>query len=594
MSKIITNVTNIFGVSIPAIKRVRYDYMRNKVYSADKVQKMYGVFVSNLIDGDASLVTWDEMSFLLEKHQGMDVKVYLRANAEKDLVSDSIWSGPYLNSDNNISSIKDRFIQFMVVLSSEEQTGIITSPSFKKMRLSYFSSANAVRFYTKTFNLDFVPKHILLTYNAEIPEDSILRFAVTGFDTVDLNEYQYIEPNKIENLSSLSLLSKKFKAMVEMFGHSGVPIKVNEFALMFSGSANELLNDLSSSSSSSSFSSGLTQSSESLSSNSSSSLDSSSSSSLSSVGYSTSSSLNYSSSSSYSSNSSSSSSSNSSGSSTSSTSSSSSLDYSTSSSSSSSKSSVSSSSTSSLGYTTSSSSSFYLYYGFKACSGSISPDYSDLYELVGEWDSKPFYANRARTLYIWWSGALNGWVVNDQYGYYGSPFYLNNSTDITINPYLPYNGSIGNGCVDDYIGTSSSSSLAPCPNDILSITSQINTGIAVTFDTNLALQKNGEAKNSQILLYTGGTTGVTYDHYSTFYGELRSGGGTFSTYLSIIINGLIYYLPIYTSDPPTLECTSNLIGIESNTGTFTAAGYILIVINAEPSILRFTPIYTKT
>jgi len=131
-------------------------------------------------------------------------------------------------------------------------------------------------------------------YNGSISDDAVVRFAVSGFDTTDPADYQYIEPNEIEELSELSILSNKIKVRIEIIGENDSAVAIDEFALMFSGAQQLRLNNISSSSSSESSGSSISSSSESStssesignvsssSSSSSSSLSSSSSSSLSS------------------------------------------------------------------------------------------------------------------------------------------------------------------------------------------------------------------------------------------------------------------------------------------------------------------------
>ena len=211
----------------------------------------------------------------------------LRSSTTEAGIVTASWNGPYLNAENDISDLKGMYLQFMVVLMNNSGTGSVnydnivvgTTPIVSSISLSYLSSETAAKFYTKSFNLGFVPKHVLLTYNGDIPDDSIVRFAISGFDSVDATDYQYIDPNKIEELSGLSVLSDKIKVFIEMIGNSGVPTVIHEFALMFSGDDQLYLNNVSTSSSSSSSSSIDSSSSSSSNSSSSSSIDSSSSSS---------------------------------------------------------------------------------------------------------------------------------------------------------------------------------------------------------------------------------------------------------------------------------------------------------------------------
>jgi hypothetical protein len=110
--------------------------------------------------------------------------------------------------------------------------------------------------FTKTFKIGFVPKQILLTYNAtNVDDDAIIRFAVSGTDTIDPAYYMYIDPNKIENLYEIGFDSGEIKIMLELGGVSGTDISVDEFALMLSGDTAKRINQeymVSSSSSSSS------------------------------------------------------------------------------------------------------------------------------------------------------------------------------------------------------------------------------------------------------------------------------------------------------------------------------------------------------
>lgn len=258
---------NINGVAtsqdnIPDIVSVSFSHFGNKTYAAQKIEKMFGVFVSQPIEGDEGLISWSEVSWVAQKYADTDVYVYIKSSSTLTELEVASWHGPYLNSSNDISDIKGRYLQFMIVLANYGAATtnygyipVASTPIFSSIDLVYLSNSNAAKFYTTAFNLGFVPKHILLTYNGDIDADSVVRFAVSGFDSVDANDYQYIDPNKIEELSELSMLSNKIKLMIEMIGNTTTPIVIHEVALMFSGSQQLMVNDQSSSSSSESSSS---------------------------------------------------------------------------------------------------------------------------------------------------------------------------------------------------------------------------------------------------------------------------------------------------------------------------------------------------
>ena len=258
MSKIIINSTTEIDVPMDGVSSVNFNYFGEKIYAAKKIESIVGVFVSQPIWGEDTLVSWEEASWVAQKFEGMDVYVYIRSSSSiADLLLGD-WVGPYLNTVNDISVNVGRFLQFMIVLinngvknTNYQYLTAYDSPIFSDMSLTYLSSSNAAKFFTRSYNLGFIPKHILLTYNGEVPVNSVLRFAVSGFDSVNSSDYQYIDPNKIEELSELSTLSNQIKVMIEMTSDKTIPIVINEFALMFSGDNQLMLNEESSSQSSS-------------------------------------------------------------------------------------------------------------------------------------------------------------------------------------------------------------------------------------------------------------------------------------------------------------------------------------------------------
>jgi len=290
MTQITINKVRVINRDVSGIELITFDYLGKKIYSAEKTEKLVGIFVSQPVMGEEGLVGWKELSVVSQKPVGTDIYIYLKSSSSESGLDSASWTGPYLNSINDISNVSGQWLQFVVVLVNDGATNynyqsieVAATPILQSLELSYYSSETSAKFYTRAFDLGFVPKHVLLTYNGDVSANSIVRFAVSGFDTTNINEYQYIDPNKVETLSDLSILSDKIKVMIEMIGDSGVTLTIHEFALMFSGNGQLRLNDISSStSSSSSYSSSSSSSIDSSSSSSSSSYSSSSSSSISS------------------------------------------------------------------------------------------------------------------------------------------------------------------------------------------------------------------------------------------------------------------------------------------------------------------------
>lgn len=239
-----TNI-NINGVktitrNINNIVSVDFDYLGNKVYSAQKVRRLYAVYLSSPIVATSSILRWNSLIWGGEKDSNTEVYFYLRSASSEEALLLTEWSGPYLNTTSDISDQSERFLQVLIVLKNNGVNNGL--PRIDSMSFYYFVADNAARFYTKLFNIGFTPKHAVLTYNADEPDDAIIRFAISGEDTADTSKYQYINPNQIERLDALTYLSKNVKIMVEITGSSESATAVHEFAIMFGGDEATRLN----------------------------------------------------------------------------------------------------------------------------------------------------------------------------------------------------------------------------------------------------------------------------------------------------------------------------------------------------------------
>jgi len=282
MSQIIVNNLT-YTQNINGIKTVQFNYLGNKVYSATQIDRIYGVFLSTPIIASSKFLKWNNFSWEGERLNGTEIFIYARASTSESDLESAIWNGPYLNENGDISDIGGgAYLQFLLILRNNGNN----TPRIDSFNIGYLSSEDAIRFFTRSFEINFVPQHILLSYNATTSESDIIRFAISGEDTADTTTYQYIEPNKIEKLNEISFNSKYAKFMVELISSTNVPAVVHEFAVMFSGEDDKVIRinkkymESSSSSFSTSSSSSFSSSSSSVDSSSSSSSVSSSSSSL--------------------------------------------------------------------------------------------------------------------------------------------------------------------------------------------------------------------------------------------------------------------------------------------------------------------------
>jgi len=255
MTIININKTTSFSTSIPSIDKIDFNYLGNKVYSATKTERIYATFVSNVVEASEYFLKWHEITWNENKTNYSDVQMFIKIADTENELDNATWSGPYFNETATLTGQDGRYLQFCVLLRHDFDAPV-TFPNVTDINLKYYTSETAARFYSRTFNVGFTPKSVVLTYNADTNDDAIIRFAISGADTADTSYYQYIEPNKIVTLDSLTYLSDNVKVLMEMVGTSESQVIVHEFALMFSGEdafrVNKLYMQSSSSTSSSS------------------------------------------------------------------------------------------------------------------------------------------------------------------------------------------------------------------------------------------------------------------------------------------------------------------------------------------------------
>jgi len=278
------NINNVNSVTdnISGISSVSFDYVGEEITAIQPIDRLSGVFISDSIPADSGFVRWLDVSWNGDQTE-FDIAFFVRSSTpssssetSEDSISDEKWIGPYYNKTFDIGLQKGRYLQFMVVMTSDS-TYI---PKIRDINVRYISSSSASKLYTKAFNLGFKPETILLTYNADLSNDTIVNFYVSGEDSVDPRDYQAIEPNKIETLTDISIFSDKVKILMDLAGEFTTNVNIHEFAFIVGGNDVERINKIEMESTSSSLSSE-TSSSSSSSIDSSSSFSSSSSSDLS-------------------------------------------------------------------------------------------------------------------------------------------------------------------------------------------------------------------------------------------------------------------------------------------------------------------------
>jgi hypothetical protein len=206
------------------------------VFSAERIQQAVSVFDSRPIVPSSDVTSWKSFSWISVLPAGTSVYAYARtAETEADLET-KMWSGPFLNGLGDLSGETQKILQFRLAMSSsydavaqEMATPLVTSAT-----ASCYIRGLAQAFYTKEFNLSFLPKHIILTYNGTIPPDTIIQFAVSTGDSTNSKDYKIISANTVTNLEEIAR-QNTIKIAVSAVGNTEVPFVIDEFAFAVGG-----------------------------------------------------------------------------------------------------------------------------------------------------------------------------------------------------------------------------------------------------------------------------------------------------------------------------------------------------------------------
>ena len=133
-----------------------------------------------------------------------------------------------------------------------------------------------------------------------------------------------------------------------------------------------------------------------------------------------------------------------------------------------------------------------------------------------------------------------------------------------------------------------------CPNNISSLTATIATSGSFSGSSRFSVKVNGSAMPTNLVIRTYSSTTVgTPDSSKIFWGaNINSGSFSMVYYVSIVINSVTYWMPIYQNNATVSTCSSNLVGTVATTGNFTAYGYVIIRENGTTNM--WIPIYKRS
>jgi hypothetical protein len=236
MSLIHINGLKTISKDIPGVSSVSFTHLGKKVTAIQPISKISSVFISEEILASDGFIKWLDVNWSGVQNN-FDLGFFVRSSNSS--LTDEKWSGPFYNSSFDIDSQRGKYLQFMVCMVSDGTF----MPSLDEVSIRYVTSSAATKFYTKSFELGFKPETILLTFNADLTDDTIVNFYVSGDDSIDPLDYQRIEPNKIEDLNGISYSSENIKLLMELSGEFNTEVAVHEISFMVGGDQVEKLNN---------------------------------------------------------------------------------------------------------------------------------------------------------------------------------------------------------------------------------------------------------------------------------------------------------------------------------------------------------------
>ena len=154
MTKFTVNQNKVFYKDVLGMDAIDFHFLNEKVYSAYQIQRIVGTYLSDVIWADNSFLRWNEAQWESELPEGTDAHVYFRSADTVVELQSASWSGPYLNSLNDISTLTGRFLQFLVMLILDRTTDWFSSSSSSSSSSTSSSSSSSFIFSSSSSSID--------------------------------------------------------------------------------------------------------------------------------------------------------------------------------------------------------------------------------------------------------------------------------------------------------------------------------------------------------------------------------------------------------------------------------------------------------
>jgi len=204
------------------------------------------IFTSQVLNGGEDFITWTSMEWEQTTPTNTSTTIYVRSANSVSTIASSEWC--YLKYTNNAGSASlslddlksvGQYIQFKIVLTTNVAN---LTPSIYNLNV-FYKTTTATFFFTQKYILkkETNAQSIILTANVIKPQYTEVKFGISDGKTTDWGDYLPIDIEKLTEISSS--IKDRVKVGIKLISHtpSSYPI-VNEFALIFKGNKENLLN----------------------------------------------------------------------------------------------------------------------------------------------------------------------------------------------------------------------------------------------------------------------------------------------------------------------------------------------------------------
>ena len=202
-----------------------------QVFAATRRIRLVAVWDSAVLVAREGFLKWS----YLERSANIpsNTKLYLWVRYPGS--SNSSWQGPYLNTINEIPAGEESIQVRAALYSDGWPDDPAPTPLLSSLSAKCLVTGDDGVFCSSVLDLGFNPVRALITYNAEVPEGTVIQAAISNRDSADLEDYQVIDLNTITELTSLPIGEKVAKIMIQVAGRSDVPVDIRGFSIAIGG-----------------------------------------------------------------------------------------------------------------------------------------------------------------------------------------------------------------------------------------------------------------------------------------------------------------------------------------------------------------------